>query len=124
MRRFLLMTLILVLLAPLAGAQMFGGRKDESAAPRTLTGRVLDKGEQPVAGAIVSLKNMRTLAVVSFISEEDGGYRFHNLSPSVDYEVRAESQGRHSVPKTLSSFDTHKQAHITLKLDKEAAPKN
>jgi len=28
------------------------------------------------------------------------------------------------VPKTLSSFDTHKQAHITLKLDKEAAPKN
>ncbi len=118
MRRLLLITLILALLAPLATAQMFGGRKDESAAPRILTGRVLDKGEKPVAGAIVTLKNMRTLAVVTFISEEDGGYRFHNLSPSVDYEVRAESQGRHTAPKTLSSFDSHKQAHITLKLEK------
>ncbi len=119
MRRFLVMILILALLAPLASAQMFGGRKDDSAAPRTLTGRVLDKSDKPVSGAMVTLKNMRTLAVVTFISEEDGGYRFHNLSPSVDYEVRAESQGRHSSPKTLSSFDTHKQAHITLKLDKE-----
>ena len=56
--------------------------------------------------------------MITFITGQDGSYRFNNLSPNIDYEVRAESNGRKSQVKTLSTFDTRKQAHINLKLDK------
>jgi protocatechuate 3,4-dioxygenase beta subunit len=119
MRRPALIGVAVLLLSACLWAQLFGGKKaDDASTPRNLTGTVVDKSEHPVPSAIVYLKNVRTLSVTTFITEEDGGYRFHNLSPSVDYEIRAESQGRKSAPHTLSSFDTRKQAHITLKLDK------
>lgn len=119
MRRLALVGVAILLLSACLCAQLFGGKKaDDGSGPRSLTGTVVDKSDQPVPSAIVYLKNVRTLAVVTFIAEADGSYRFHNLSPSVDYEVRAESKGRKSAAKTLSSFDTRKQAHINLKLDK------
>lgn len=119
MRRLALVGAAVLLLSACLCAQLFGGKKGEDASsPRNLTGTVVDKSDQPVPSAIIYLKNMRTLAVVTFIAEDDGSYRFHNLSPSIDYEVRAESKGRKSAAKTLSSFDTRKQAHINLKLEK------
>jgi hypothetical protein len=100
-------------------AQLFGGKKpDESTLPRNLAGTVFDKADHVVPNAIVYLKNTRSLSVTTFIAEQDGSYRFNNLSPNIDYEVHAESNGRKSPVKTLSSFDTRKQAHINLKLDK------
>ncbi len=119
MRRVVLISVAVVLLSACLCAQLFGGKKaDDAAAPRNLTGTIFDKADHTVAGAIVYLKNTRSLAVATFIAEQDGSYRFNNLSPNVDYEVRAESNGRKSPVKTLSSFDTRKQAHINLKLDK------
>ena len=69
-----------------------------------------------VSGAVVYLKNQRNLAILTYITGEDGAYRFNNLSPDADYQVRAEANGRKSEPKSLSSFDSHKQAHIDLRL--------
>ncbi len=83
---------------------------------RTLTGRVLDRQDAPVQKAIVYLKNMKTLAIKTYITEQDGGYRFPALATNVDYEVYAESQGARTDTKTLSSFDSRRQANITLKL--------
>jgi hypothetical protein len=118
-RRLILISAGVLVLSAFLGAQLFGGKKtDDASAPRNLTGTVFDKADQVAPSAIVYLKNTRTLAVATFIAEQDGSYRFNNLSPNVDYEVRAESNGRKSAPKTLSSFDTRKQAHINLKLDK------
>jgi protocatechuate 3,4-dioxygenase beta subunit len=118
-RRLVLVGAAILLLSACLCAQLFGGKKGEDAsAPRNLAGAVVDKSDRPVPSAIVYLKNMRTLAVLTFIAQDDGSYRFNNLSPSVDYEVRAESNGRKSGAKTLSSFDTRKQAHINLKLEK------
>ena len=119
MRRLALIGASLLLLSACMSAQLFGGKKPEDASgPRDLAGTVLDRSDHPVPNAIVYLKNMRSLSVTTFISQDDGGFRFNNLSPSVDYEVRAESHGHKSPVKTLSSFDTRKQAHINLKLDK------
>lgn len=81
---------------------------------RNLTGQVLGQGDAPLPEAIVYLKNTKTLAVKSFIAEKDGGYRFHGLSPNVDYEIYAEYQGQKSSLKTLSSFDN--RANVTLNL--------
>jgi hypothetical protein len=117
-RRKVLISAIVLLLSAVMCAQIFGGKKDDASAPRKLTGNIFDKDDRVVPSAIVYLKNTRSLAVATFITEQDGSYRFNNLSPNIDYEVRAESNGRKSQVKTLSSFDTRKQAHINLKLDK------
>ncbi len=85
---------------------------------RTLSGRVVGMQDQPLGKAVVYLKNTRTLAIKTYITEPDGSYRFTALSPNVDYEVYAESQGARSDTKTLSSFDNRKQATITLKVRK------
>jgi uncharacterized GH25 family protein len=84
---------------------------------RTLVGQVVDKGDNPLPNAIVYLKNTKTLAVKTYIAQQDGNYRFHALSPNVDYEVHAELNGKSSDVKTLSSFDSRKEARINLRLD-------
>jgi hypothetical protein len=83
---------------------------------RALTGQVMDQRDQPIAGAIVYLKNTKTTAVKTFIVGRDGMYRFNALSPNVDYEVYAEHSGRKSDTKTLSSFDSRETAYINLKI--------
>jgi len=83
---------------------------------RTLTGRVVNAQDAPVQKAIVYLKNAKTLAIKTYISEPDGSYRFPGLAANVDYEVYAEHEGARSPVKTLSGFDNRKQANINLKL--------
>lgn len=83
---------------------------------RTLTGRVVNAQDAAVQKAIVYLKNTKTLAIKTYISEPDGSYRFPGLAANVDYEVYAEHEGARSPVKTLSGFDSRKQANITLKL--------
>jgi len=95
-----------------AEPQRRGGLADS----RTLTGRVFNRQDEPVQKAIVYLKNTKTLAIKTYITEQDGSYRFPALATNVDYEVYAESQGSRSDTKTLSSFDSRRQANITLKL--------
>jgi hypothetical protein len=85
--------------------------------PRTLIGRVHSSQERPIAEAVVYLKNTKTLVVKTYITEENGAYRFPALSPNVDYEVHAEYKGARSDTKTLSSFDTRKEAIINLKIN-------
>ena len=43
---------------------------------RILTGTVLDKSDQPIANAVVYLKNKKTLNVKTFFAQKDGTYRF------------------------------------------------
>ena len=86
---------------------------------RTVRGAVLDKAENPVSSAVVYLKNVRTLAVKTYISDRSGEYRFSGLDPNVDYEVHAESDSMTSNTRTVSSLDGRKDIVISLKLDKE-----
>lgn len=85
---------------------------------RTVHGAVLDKAENPVALAVVYLKNVRTLAVKTYISDHAGEYRFSGLDPNVDYEIHAEDDTMMSNKRTVSSFDSRKDIVISLKLDK------
>lgn len=107
---FLGTLLLLVLLALSVGAQ---------SELRTVRGAILDKAENPVSSAVVYLKNVRTLAVKTYISDRSGEYRFSGLDPNVDYEVHAESESMTSNTRTVSSFDSRKDIVISLKLDKE-----
>lgn len=91
-------------------------QKKDDIHQRTLTGHVFDRQDQPLARAVVYLKNTKSLAVKTYISENDGSFRFPDLSPNVDYEVYAEHEGARSETKTLSAFDSRKQVNLTLRI--------
>jgi hypothetical protein len=105
-----------LLLVGLTGA--FAQKKGTEQNVRSVQGTVTDANDNAVNGAVVQLKNTKTLQIRSFITKEQGAYYFHGLSPDVDYELKAEYQGATSPTKTLSSFDSRKQAVINLKLNK------
>ncbi len=93
--------------------------KDQEASLRSVSGVVTDVAGTPVDGAIVHLKNTKTLQIRSYITKSGGTYAFHGLSTNVDYELRAEYQGGTSDTKTLSVFDSRTKAVINLKLNKK-----
>ena len=73
--------------------------------------------ETPADGAVVKLKNMKTLQVRSFITQKDGRYAFQNLSTNVDYEVKSDFKDLTSDTRTLSIFDSRYEPIINLKLE-------
>jgi hypothetical protein len=84
---------------------------------RSVVGQVFTKSDSPIAEAVVYLKNTKTLTIKSFITEKDGGYRFHGLSPNVDYEIYADYQGQKSPVKTISSFDNRSNVTLNIHID-------
>jgi hypothetical protein len=91
-------------------------KKGQSDNVRSVRGMVSDANGNAVAGAVVQLKNKKSLQIRSFITKEHGEYFFTGLSPDVDYEVKAESQGMSSPARNISSFDSQKTAIRDLKL--------
>jgi hypothetical protein len=83
---------------------------------RSVQGFVTAPDDSLVNGAVVYLKNTKSLQIRSFFTQKDGSYYFHDLSPDIDYELKAEYNGASSGAHTLSSFDTRKLATINLKL--------
>ena len=92
-------------------------KKGEDANVRSIEGVVEDPKGNLVNGAVVQLKNTKSLQVRSFITQTEGSYYFHGLSPDVDYELKAEYQGLASPVRRLSVFDSRKKAVLTLRLE-------
>jgi hypothetical protein len=92
------------------------GQKNKAPAERTLSGIITSVDGTPAAGAIVQLKNLKTLQIRSYIAREKGDYHFNGLGTDVDYEVKAEFNGHTSNTRTLSTFDSHPDAVINLQL--------
>ena len=92
--------------------------KKEAATLRTLQGTVYDKDDKPVVGAVVQLKDVRTLQMRSYISKENGEYHFSSLKIDDDYEVEAKNNSLTSGTKKISIFDNRKIVIQNLKADK------
>jgi hypothetical protein len=86
---------------------------------RSIQGVVVNASGQPIPGAIVLLKDTKTLQVRSYIAQSDGRYRFYGLSTDINYQVRAQANGLTSKTKTVSVFDSHKVVKLNLKVKKK-----
>jgi hypothetical protein len=87
-------------------------------AQRIVDGTVVDGSDKPISGAVVFLKDSKTLAVKSYLTDDAGHYRFGELSQTADYEIWAQSNGAKSKSKTISSFDNRNEFHFELKVSK------
>ncbi len=114
--RILVLLGVALSLAVVAPAQ----KKDKSEAnTRSIAGLVTDSSDKTVVGAVVQLKDARTLQVRSFITQDDGMYHFAGLKIDNDYQVKADFNGETSGWKTLSVFDSRKAPVLNLKLEKK-----
>ncbi len=109
---------IAMLCAGLLCADLNAQQKNENNTTRTLEGVVTNAANQPVAKAVVQLKNTKTLQIRSFITQDDGTYHFAGLATDVEYQIKADRDGVSTSWKTLSVFDSKKTAVINLKLKK------
>jgi Carboxypeptidase regulatory-like domain len=116
MRKYQVVALV-VLLGFAAIATSYAKDKDKETVGRMLTGKVLDRHDNPLPDAVVYLSNTRTRAVKSYIIGADGAYHFPELSPNIDYEVYAQYKSQKSDTKTVSQFDDRKQVNIILRID-------
>lgn len=130
------LTVVLTLfLVSSAGAQQQGGQPSggsygnwlpgsgnkkqdkESANTRAVQGSVKTPDENVAEGAVVQIKNTKTMQVRSFITKADGIFTFAGLSTGVDYELKATFRGMESAVRTVSTFDDRKRVIINLRLE-------
>jgi hypothetical protein len=113
MSRYWLALLAVLLLAANVGIAQ---SKKKGPATRSVTGTVTSADDKAIVGAMVQLKDTKTKMIRSFATQENGIYNFQGLSPDIDYELSATFEGAASPIKTLSTFDSRKEAVINLKL--------
>lgn len=108
-----MLPVLLALLSPFAAAQT-----DDQPSTRAVHGIVVNSSGSPVEGAVVQLKDTKSLEIRSYITQSGGAYHFAGLNGGLEYELKASFHGASSSSKTLSVFDSRKDPRIDLKLRK------
>jgi carboxypeptidase family protein len=111
----LVLALALVVIGALAAP--VSAQRRAPGGQRTVTGHVYGNNDAPLEKAIVYIKNTKSLAVKTYITERDGTYRFTGLTQNVDYDVYADYNGKHSSTRTVSSFDDRPEVYLNLHID-------
>ena len=79
-------------------------------------GLVIDGRGRPISGAVVKLKNLITLNVRSFITGDDGQYRFPRVYSEMDYALRARFGDHWSKSKTVTRFEMRDAVRVDLRI--------
>ncbi len=88
---------------------------------RSVNGVVKDAEGNPVASALVYLKEVESGKERSIVAGPNGTYKFEDLYKARDYQLRAVKGKVESTPRTLSTFDTRYMPSMNLTLEPPAA---
>jgi hypothetical protein len=91
-----------------AHAQNFG--------QRIVRGTVEDSSSTAVVGATVFLKDIKSKRIRSYTTDAEGHFRFTQVYMAEDHELWAEKDGKKTVTKTISTWDTRPEYITELKL--------
>ena len=83
---------------------------------RTIDGTVKDASDNPIADAIVQLKDTKTSNIVNFATKEDGKYVFRDLPMDINYELLAKHNDLSTPVKKISVYDTRKHVIVNFQL--------
>ena len=83
-------------------------------ARRYLTGVVTDLRGNALRGAAVQLENTDSLAIESYITDQDGRYHFSGLHDDIDYNLKAKYRRWWSKQKRVSKFNSSKRPKVDL----------
>jgi hypothetical protein len=108
---FAIAACVFLLAAPLSALAQKNAPRE-----RIVEGKVVNKDGGPIGGAVVYLKNSRSNGVKTYIADEDGHFRFGELSQDTDYELWAESNTVRSKSRQISSFDNENKFYFVLKV--------
>jgi hypothetical protein len=101
----------------LAQVNVQNGPVNRGPIERVADGKVINKADAPIAGAVVYMKDSKSLAVKTYITDDAGHFHFGQLSQNTDYELWAVSNGSRSKSKAISSFDSKNAYYFSLKVD-------
>lgn len=120
-----LFVLVPVFALTLGAFQFTNQKKSKRRDPniRNVEGVVTQVDGAPAIGAVVQLKNLKSLQVKSFITQDGGKYQFQNLSTHTDYELKADYKEFESPTRSLTIFDTRLDAIMNLKLEQKKEAK-
>ena len=91
-------------------------QEKKNPAERSVHGTVSDAAGNPVAGAVVELKNKRTQEIRSIITRDKGAYLFNGLIKDDDYQLTASQKDHESKPHVLSTYDPRENPMVNLQL--------
>ena len=89
-------------------------KKEKAPTTKTVSGQVMDKAENGISGAEVTLKDLQTGKVLAIYAEANGQYQFTDLDPHHDFEIQANFKGVASETKRVTSFDTRWKVVVNL----------
>lgn len=84
---------------------------------RIVTGVVKDQNDNPIPGAIVQLKSLKTSKIIDFPTKDDGRFTFRDLHLDENYELVAKHDQITSPVKKVTMYDTRKNIVLTFKLE-------
>jgi hypothetical protein len=84
---------------------------------RCVRGIVTDREGAPLGSAVAQIEDTASLRIRSFVTRNDGAYYFMELGPDRDYIIRAHYGNVWGRPKTLSQFNSRKEAIVNLKVE-------
>ncbi|HEY2381918.1 MAG TPA: alpha/beta fold hydrolase [Terriglobia bacterium] len=121
-RTLILSLSVFGLLVSVAHGQAFPRpRADAGPKPKNVRGLVTDSAGKPITGARVFIRDVKTKVVRTLETDTAGEYRVMALTPTVDYEVYAEYQGKQSEKKFVSSFLNREDNVLNFQLPVSAA---